>query len=239
MDRDLQLLLDEARVLWGTDSRGRYAEPPLCAVAVCAAGHRVIIWPGLARDLSSPLRRLLGTAAQAHPAPGLRRALAPAAELLQAAGIPAAVRGGPSFLAEPPLAVPAGMSIMHSGRPDDAGRAAACKRPPGWDAQEWPALLGGQLGPWTMLALPGGQIVSICHTPRDSPAGAEAGTWTSPAFRGNGYAAATTAAWANLMRRRDDRPLFYSTADANSSSQRVAARLGLAAIGWIWALQAG
>lgn len=237
MDQDLRLLLDETLVLWGTDSWGRYQEPPLCAVAISAAGHHVTIWPGLARGLPARLRQLLGAAGQAVPAPGLRPLLAPAVSLLEAAGITAAVLGGPSFLAEPPLAPPAGGTVMCSGSPADVRRVTGCRRPPSWDAGEWAALLGGQLGPWATL-VDGDQVLSICHSSRDSPLGAEAGVWTSPVFRGHGYAGVTTAAWATLMRQRDDRPLFYSTADANFSSQRVAARLGLANIGWIWTLRA-
>ncbi|MFG1701639.1 GNAT family N-acetyltransferase [Nonomuraea sp. M3C6] len=61
----------------------------------------------------------------------------------------------------------------------------------------------------------------------------EAGTWTSPAFRGRGYAATATAAWADLF---SGTRLFYSTSADNHSSQRVAARLGLRNIGWLWKL---
>ncbi|WP_066951337.1 GNAT family N-acetyltransferase [Microtetraspora fusca] len=72
-------------------------------------------------------------------------------------------------------------------------------------------------------------------TPRRTRAGAEAGTWTDPAFRGRGYAAATTAAWAGLL-SADCPHLFYSTSADNLSSQRVAGRLGLRAIGRLWKL---
>jgi RimJ/RimL family protein N-acetyltransferase len=242
VDDDLRLLLDETQVLWGTDSWGRYGEPPLCLAAISAAGHRVTVWPDLARSLRARLRHVLEQAAQERPAPGLRDALQPAVPLLHAAGIAAAVHGGPSFLVppllvKPPLAAAAGVRILRSDRPDDVSRLASGRRPPSWDEPEWAALLGGQLGPWAMLGVCG-QVVSICHTPRDSPMGAEAGTWTDPAFRGNGYACASTAAWASVMGQRDGRPLFYSTADDNLSSRRVAARLGLASLGWIWSLRA-
>ncbi|MFC5826580.1 GNAT family N-acetyltransferase [Nonomuraea insulae] len=79
----------------------------------------------------------------------------------------------------------------------------------------------------------GRQVVAICHSARNTPAGAEAGTWTSPAYRGRGYAAITTAAWAELL---PGIQLFYSTSADNHSSQRVAARLGLRGIGWLWKL---
>ena len=44
-----------------------------------------------------------------------------------------------------------------------------------------------------------------------------------------------TAAWAALT-RPSGRHLFYSTSGENVSSQRVAARLGLRPIGWLWQL---
>ncbi|MGI5488566.1 hypothetical protein [Microtetraspora malaysiensis] len=47
------------------------------------------------------------------------------------------------------------------------------------------------------------------------------------------YAAATTAAWADLL-SADCPRLFYSTSADNLSSQRVAERLGLRGIGRLW-----
>ncbi|WP_285705441.1 GNAT family N-acetyltransferase [Microtetraspora sp. NBRC 16547] len=108
-------------------------------------------------------------------------------------------------------------------------------RPGNWEPEEWEELVGGGEGaPWSMI-IEGDQVVSICHTPRRTSAGAEAGTWTSPAFRGRGYAAATTAAWADLLSTECPH-LFYSTSADNHSSQRVAERLGLRHIGWLWKL---
>ncbi|TME31877.1 MAG: GNAT family N-acetyltransferase [Chloroflexi bacterium] len=85
------------------------------------------------------------------------------------------------------------------------------------------------------MAIQRDMVVSICHTPAVSERGAEAGVWTRPEFRGQGYAVAVTAAWATLA-RPSGRHLFYSTAGANVSSQRVAARLGLRPLGWLWQL---
>ncbi|MEO3803255.1 hypothetical protein [Nonomuraea sp. B1E8] len=50
---------------------------------------------------------------------------------------------------------------------------------------------------------------------------------------GPGLAAATTAAWAGLL---PGTRLFYSTSADDHSSRRVAARLGLRSIGWLWKL---
>jgi RimJ/RimL family protein N-acetyltransferase len=103
-----------------------------------------------------------------------------------------------------------------------------------WTAEEWRQLLDGSLGPWAM-AISAGQVVAICHSARLTGRGAEAGVWTAPGFRGQGHAAAVTAAWAALL-APSGRHLFYSTSDNNLSSQRVAARLNLRPIGWMWKL---
>lgn len=84
-------------------------------------------------------------------------------------------------------------------RSDDGDVAALRGANPGnWGIQEWDQLLDGLLGPWVM-ATHHGEVISICHTPASSARGAEVGTWTRPEFRGQGHAAAVTAAWASLM----------------------------------------
>ena len=120
----------------------------------------------------------------------------------------------------------------------DAGEVESLRaaNPGNWEPDEWAHLLEGRLGPWVM-AVRDGQVISICHTARRRALGAEAGVWTRPEFRGQGHAAAVTAAWAALM-RPTGRHLFYSVARTNVSSQRVAARLGLRPIGWLWQLAA-
>jgi RimJ/RimL family protein N-acetyltransferase len=104
----------------------------------------------------------------------------------------------------------------------------------GWRDDEWDDLLAGKLGPWGMVVVDG-QVVSICHSARLSERGAEAGTWTHKDFRGRGYAAAATAAWAALF-AGSGKTLFYSTDGDNRPSQRVAERLSLPLIGWLWKL---
>jgi len=83
--------------------------------------------------------------------------------------------------------------------------------------------------PWC-AALRDDEIASIAFSARIGPAGAETGVVTVPAFRGRGYAAAATAGWASLPSLRS-RALFYSTSRSNTSSQRVAQRLGLCFLG--------
>lgn len=89
-------------------------------------------------------------------------------------------------------------------------------------------------GPWAGVAVDG-QLVSACSTARSSPRGAEAGTWTDPAYRGQGFAAAATAGWASML-LSEGRVLFYCTDEWNRSSRAVARRLDLTPIGWMWRL---
>jgi hypothetical protein len=230
-DPDLELLLAQTQVLWGTDSPGPPAAPPLCAVAISAAGHHLLIQPGLDDDLAESLRHVLASWALALPASELRPALTSALPLLEVAGIRGEVHGGPSFLIESLPPVPAGATVADSTAPAGAGT----RRPPGWERAEWDALLGGALGPWAVL-LSQSDVLSICHTSRESTAGAEAAIWTDPRLSGTADAVAAVSRWATLMRKRDDRPLFYRTSDLDDPEQRIAAGLGLRPIGWIWSL---
>ena len=103
-----------------------------------------------------------------------------------------------------------------------------------WSPEDWRQLLDGALGPWAMAVIDR-QVVAICHSARFTDRATEAGVWTDPDFRGQGHAAAVTAAWSSLL-VRSGRQLFYSTSSTNISSQRVAARLNLRRIGWMWKL---
>lgn len=83
--------------------------------------------------------------------------------------------------------------------------------------------------PWCAVLIEG-EIASLAFAARLGEAGAEVGVYTFPAYRGQGHAAAATAAWTSLS-QLEDRELFYSTLTSNRSSQRVAERLGLEQIG--------
>ncbi len=83
--------------------------------------------------------------------------------------------------------------------------------------------------PWC-VALHEGQAVSVAFAARLSEGGAEIGVATATAWRGRGYATAAAARWSALPSLRSRR-LFYGTTQANASSQRVAARLGLRPLG--------
>jgi RimJ/RimL family protein N-acetyltransferase len=140
---------------------------------------------------------------------------------------------GPSYLIEEGSA---SEPAVHIERSDTSSGAALRSANPGnWQPVEWEELLDGRLGPWA-IAVEGDRAVSICHTPRPlTTRAAECGVWTDPAFRGRGYAAALTSAWAAIV-RPSGRYLFYSTEADNLSSQRVVERLGLRPLGWTWRL---
>lgn len=80
-----------------------------------------------------------------------------------------------------------------------------------------------------------GYPVSICFCARSSDAAAEAGVETAVAFRGRGYAARATAAWALAVRSSGRIPL-YSTHWTNGASLAVARQLGLRAYASGWSV---
>ena len=71
-----------------------------------------------------------------------------------------------------------------------------------------------------------GQIVSTCESSRENARAGEAWVQTLPAFRGRGYAAQVTAAWAAHLQEQGKIP-FYSHKLTNLASQAVARKLGL------------
>jgi len=89
---------------------------------------------------------------------------------------------------------------------------------------EWLPDVSAQLP--IMSVLVEGAAVAVCACSRVPGEATEAGVETHAAFRGHGYAAIATAAWARAMRDRGVMPL-YSTGWENIASQRVAAKLGL------------
>jgi hypothetical protein len=71
-----------------------------------------------------------------------------------------------------------------------------------------------------------GKAVSICASVRITDEAHEAGVDTARAYRGRGYAAHVTAAWAYAVREIGGVPL-YSTSWTNSASRSVAQKLSL------------
>jgi RimJ/RimL family protein N-acetyltransferase len=86
-----------------------------------------------------------------------------------------------------------------------------------------------------VLAIAQGAPVSVCFSARLSESAAEAGVETAAAFRGKGYAARVTAAWARAVRDSGRIPL-YSCSWANEASLATARKLGLVPYASDWNL---
>jgi RimJ/RimL family protein N-acetyltransferase len=220
------------------DARGRLPGPPGMTVA-CARDGRAA-W--IAGDV--PATAAMDALTVIESAPALDQSGVIPEELDRCERILSAACGrmgrttGPYYLFERDLtesSVAHGCRIQRSDEAPNEVLSAA--NPGNWHPVEWRELLDGRLGPWA-IALQDDRVISICHTPRTmTDRTAECGVWTDPAFRSRGLAAAVSAAWAAVV-RPTGRHLFYSTSDANLSSQRVAERLGLRRIGWVWQVRA-
>lgn len=244
MPGDIELLEAEIDTLWARDARGRLVrrEPggraaPHLAVAIAPDGKTIV---AVGAAVPNALALAVREAAAAVPparAGGVPAAVGRCREILEGPLGALVLTSGPSYV------VPGGTAFASRAtvhRSDDAGAGAFHFSAPAeanWSAEEWRLLLAGALGPWA-IATVGGEVAAICHSARLAPRGAEAGVWTHPRYRGQGHAAAVTAAWASLI-APSGRYAFYSTAAENLSSQRVAARLKLRPIGWIWQLATG
>jgi hypothetical protein len=226
---DLDLLAIQAE--WSVDDAGRLRDR--YGMALACTGERQALWVGarVPDRVAAELTAIVTAMGRVKDPAEQPRALEPCRQLLEADGHALRCTGGPSYVFSHAPKVAAPGPIVRSV--DASARALRHANPGNWHPVEWDELLDGRLGPWTMI-LDGGRAVSICHTPHAvTERGAECGVWTDPAFRGRGYAAAVTAAWAALM-RPSGRHLFYSTDAHNVSSQRVAERLRLRLIGWTW-----
>lgn len=80
------------------------------------------------------------------------------------------------------------------------------------------------------VIMEGDVIASICCSARKSAEADEASIFTKEAYRGKGYGAAVTNAWAKEVQRQGRIPL-YSTSWDNLASQSVADRLKLGLYG--------
>jgi len=78
-----------------------------------------------------------------------------------------------------------------------------------------------------------GHPVSICFCARRSEVAAEAGVETAQSYRGKGYAARVTTAWAIAVRNSGRTPL-YSTSWTNHASLTVARKLNLVPYASSW-----
>jgi RimJ/RimL family protein N-acetyltransferase len=210
------------------DHRGRVVG--WYGVTIACSADDQALWIGadvpdaLATELAATFDPAPASMAPAQPLELCRR-------LLDGKGPPLPCRAGPSFLIEAAPQLWSGLRIERSDA--STGDALRNANPGNWHPVEWGELLDGRLGPWA-IAVEGGLVVSICHTPGPVTArGAECGVWTHAAFRGRGYAAAVVSEWAAIL-RPSGRYLFYSTQADNLSSQRLARRMQLRPLGWTW-----
>lgn len=243
MTSNLELLQTEIDTLWARDERGRLVGPeshgrrpvPHLLIGAAAEGWALAFGDELPDATARDLQRLFIDEPPA-PDPSQPPALLERCERLieEAVGGDVERRGDLSYLIPPDVRFEVEAQIARSdvGVPDRL-REQDFERI-NWTSEEWTELLDGKLGPWAFV-MDGDRVVSMCHSARLTELGAEAGTWTDPDYRGRGYAAAATSAWAAQL-APSGRTLFYSTWADNVSSQRVAARLGLPLIGWIWTL---
>lgn len=227
----LWLCNDRSRLLTDREPNGRVA--PFLVIAssyegrIAATGSRVP--DALAVEL---LAAALGGPPSDPSAPpaGMPRCV----QLLEAAVGPVETSSGPSYVIPSAPTFTSAAAIRRSNDADIEGLRHMNPPRANWSGEEWSSLVDGARGPWAM-ATGDAQVIAICHSARLTERGAEAGVWTDLDHRGEGHAAAVTAAWASLL-ADSGRCLFYSTSSINTSSQRVAARLNLRPIGWTWRL---
>lgn len=222
---DADLLRIELGVIWRLDERGRLPGPEDMVIGVAADGLTAAVAGHVPDALAE---RLLGAVASGDGR--FPEVLAACRAML--GGDRVALSEGFSYVVEGPVRFDAPVQVVTSASEEHA-RLVRPLRPAGRTPEEWDELVvDGEGAPWAMV-VEDGEVVSVCRTARNTPEGAEAGTWTSPAHRGRGHAAAATAAWAGLL---PGVRLYYSTSADNRSSQRVAERLGLRPIGHLWKL---
>jgi hypothetical protein len=142
---------------------------------------------------------------------------------LENAMFPVRVEAGPAFDFPDSLVQPAGIVVIEDERLLEHNFR-------GWVRGE----IKAGSGP-VMAIVEDGHPVSICFSARSSDVAAEAGVETAASYRGRGFAASVTAAWAIAIRKSRRRPL-YSTSWTNHASLTVARKLNLAAYASSWSL---
>jgi len=239
-----ELLEVEFDTLWLRDDRGRLIEPggggrrtaPYIAIGAVDDGWVL----GFAAELPEPvvgeMKVLFADEPPAADVARPPRPLARCEKLLRQFADAVEPRDGPTYLVPAGTRIEVDADIVRSSDALPVSLRCQDLELLNWAEEEWKQLLDGELGPWAFV-MDGDRVVSICHSARLTDQSAEAGTWTDPDYRGQGFAAAATGAWGELL-AGTGRTLFYSTWSANVSSQRVAERLGLPLIGWTWTLSA-
>jgi RimJ/RimL family protein N-acetyltransferase len=219
---DRELIEIHVRTLFRLDARGRIATVNDCAgsaaprffVAWTAAGT---IWRAR-HDLPPELTRRLGDIISAAPTTGDLDGppswIADVRAALTGDAPPAHQEGGPTYCFPDVIEERSGAVAVTPANADVLER---------W-LRDWQPDVSAELPLLTVLV--DGAAVAVCACARIPGQATEAGVETHPQFRGRGFAAIATAAWAREMRERGVIPL-YSTSWDNHSSRRVAAKLGL------------
>lgn len=209
----------EMETLWGSDERGRVLAAHHLVAGVTA--DEVVVRYGS----SEPDELVAQLAAVAADPADLAPFLAECQRVLDGVYGSTVLNSGPGYL------IPDGLAYESDADFVDSSAPRPLPRPDNWEPDEWQELLAGTLGPWAIAVADDDRVAAVAHTPASIDRAAEIGIWTHPDFRGRGLAAATTARWAEVAKGRT---LFYSTSADNLSSQRVAGRLGLERLGWLW-----
>ena len=215
-----------ARTLFTRDGAGRLVDvnepggPRAPRFYVLWDGRRVRWW--VRHDLPSALVVRLGVIVAEHPVPrDLERLPSFAVEIRAALAehgpVPDELGGGYEYVFPDALDAPDAPAAVVAVTADNA---AVLQR---W-LPEWSTYAATGLPMMAMLV--DGAAVAVAACVRFPSDATEAGIETHPAFRGRGYAAAVTAAWARAVRARGLVPLS-GTSWKNLASQRVAAKLGL------------
>ena len=244
MPSDLELLAIEIDTLWSRDDRNRLVKvqnaqdwpAPYLLVGVSTEGWTLAFGSDVPDAVVEELQAAFDVESPAGDPAVPPASFARCKQLLESALGDVESSGGPSYLIPAGTSFESGAALLRSDDEHKERLQAQDLERLNWTAEEWRHLVRGDLGPWAFV-MNADRVVSICHTARLTERGAEAGVWTDSDVRGRGYAAAVTAAWASLC-APGDRHLFYSTSADNLSSQRVAERLNLHPIGWIWRLAA-
>ncbi|MFD2077772.1 GNAT acetyltransferase [Actinopolymorpha cephalotaxi] len=244
--RSVDLLAAEVDVLWDRDARGRLRQAHHVVFGVAGDGQVLAVGDEVPDDVADDLAKTLDSAVEGVREPAEPRRppefLAYCRRRIVGALGPVVVSSGPSYLVPRAATTPidgrtydeASVRIVRSDDEAAARDALRAANPDTWTGEEWADLLAGRLGPWA-VATHDTRVLAVAHTPVADSRGAEAGVWTHPDVRGRGLAGTVTAHWARLIRGTGRLP-FYSTSADNLSSQRVAARLALRPIGWLWKL---
>jgi GNAT superfamily N-acetyltransferase len=214
------------QTLYVLDERGRIVstrEPeaspgPLFALARGAEGCAWAVRVDVSDDLAEEVERL---AREEAPALDLRDGPMHAERYTALLG--GRAQAGPAFAFPDDLESPSGTVLIedealldHHFRGWVPGEIAAGRAP-------------------VVAIVQGSYPVSVCFSARWSPVAAEAGVETAPPFRGRGFGAWVTAAWALAVRATGRTPL-YSTEWSNTASLALARTLDLRAYAAGWSL---